>query len=517
MKVGNGSDNFNALPWLSAVAADVHAWAKKSEKEFKDWLVSAEGPALATTSQLAALDTRVGTAEGKIKTIEETTIPGLKSRLDAAEADIDNLQKAVGESAEGLGGEVANLKERMTAAEGTIAGHTTSIGENTSAIGVNSGNISKNTTAIENITKEGGTIDTKVKAEADRAKGVEAGLQTAIDTLNGADTVEGSVAKKVKDAVTEETNRATVAEAALGSRIDGVVTTAGNADTLSKANKALLDVLVPAEADRAKTVRAIAAEEINTLIGAADDEGGETIQKVADLVDYVEKNGGQIATLVSTVNDHGESITTLGSNLGTLSSRVDGHDTAIGTINTNAGTLADLSTKDKTSLVKAINETYAKIATDDATTLGEAQKYTREQIAALSGEDGVLTALSSRVTATETKLNGITSTVVAAIGEAETRAKEEAANKASAAQTAAISAAAADATTKANAAETNAKKHTDDALVPVNSAIANLQAFDKTAITGSLAAVEGGNNKLTMSLDGTALDIIFVCGGANIN
>jgi len=54
-------------------------------------------------------------------------------------------------------------------------------------------------------------------------------------------------------------------------------------------------------------------------------------------------------------------------------------------------------------------------------------------------------------------------------------------------------------------------------LVPVNSAIANLQAFDKTAITGELVEAEGGNNKLTMSLDGTALDIIFVCGGANLN
>ena len=45
----------------------------------------------------------------------------------------------------------------------------------------------------------------------------------------------------------------------------------------------------------------IAAAKINALIGAADDEGGETIQNVANLVDYVEKNAGEIAQLVTDV------------------------------------------------------------------------------------------------------------------------------------------------------------------------------------------------------------------------
>lgn len=35
-KVGPGE--FNSLPWASALAADVHAWAKKSEAEFKAWV-----------------------------------------------------------------------------------------------------------------------------------------------------------------------------------------------------------------------------------------------------------------------------------------------------------------------------------------------------------------------------------------------------------------------------------------------------------------------------------------------
>ena len=35
-KVGPG--NFNDLPWVSALAADVHGWAKKSEADFKTWV-----------------------------------------------------------------------------------------------------------------------------------------------------------------------------------------------------------------------------------------------------------------------------------------------------------------------------------------------------------------------------------------------------------------------------------------------------------------------------------------------
>lgn len=39
-KVGNGTAAFKDLPWASAKAADVHAWAKKSEAEFKTWVQS---------------------------------------------------------------------------------------------------------------------------------------------------------------------------------------------------------------------------------------------------------------------------------------------------------------------------------------------------------------------------------------------------------------------------------------------------------------------------------------------
>lgn len=65
--------------------------------------------------------------------------------------------------------------------------------------------IAANKTAIENEATRAkgveGTLNTAITDEADRAKGIESGLATRLDTLEGANTVEGSVAKTVKDAV----------------------------------------------------------------------------------------------------------------------------------------------------------------------------------------------------------------------------------------------------------------------------------------------------------------------------
>ena len=55
-KVGPG--NFNDLPWASALAADVHGWAKKTESEFIDWvktLVTVNDLSVYTKSEIDAL------------------------------------------------------------------------------------------------------------------------------------------------------------------------------------------------------------------------------------------------------------------------------------------------------------------------------------------------------------------------------------------------------------------------------------------------------------------------------
>ena len=493
-------------------AREVKAWMEGTKT-----ITGLTRPGLATAgevseiaSNLDALTTRVTTAEGDIDALEgrmeaaEGDIDALEGRMDTAEDDIEALKAAVGTAGEdSLGARVTSLEGRMTDAESDIAAHTTAIGNNA--------------TAIENITKaDTGAIAVAVKAEADRAQGIEAGLQSAIDTLNGANTVDGSVAKAVKDAVDAEAAIRESADAALGGRIDGVKVTVEAADTLSKANKALLDVLVPAEADRTKTVRAIAADEINTLIGAADDEGGETIQKVADLVNYVEKNAGEIAGLISTVNGHTESFSSVAGQITALQNKDTALDGDILAINNKIGT--GTLPESKTTLIDAINAVSAAVTAGDAATLESAKGYSDGKLAAaIETINSNAATLGNRVKANEDKLVGIggtdqPGTVIAAIESAIAVTE----GKITTLESGKVQANA-DAIAAINHTSTGilakAKDYTDGQIAEVESALAGEKTarenFDKTALTGVIT-----NNTLAISLDGAKLELEFHCGGA---
>lgn len=52
------------------------------------------------------------------------------------------------------------------------------------------------------------------------------------------------------------------------------------------------------------SIRAIAADEINTLIKAADDDGGKVIENIANLVKYVDENASDIAALINSTNNN---------------------------------------------------------------------------------------------------------------------------------------------------------------------------------------------------------------------
>ena len=90
IKVGDGTTSFGSLPWLSAQAADVHAWAKMSVDDFKAWMEGTKTidgltrPALATTLELNNLTSRVSALE----TFEE----GVSSLIDNA---VDTLGQSL--------------------------------------------------------------------------------------------------------------------------------------------------------------------------------------------------------------------------------------------------------------------------------------------------------------------------------------------------------------------------------------------------------------------------------------
>ena len=146
--------------------------------------VTVGGVILATKASVTEIDTaykaadqaiqdQIGTGFDSTNTIKKA-IDDLSTANTGLGDRIDDLEAAVGDSSSGLVKDVADLK--------------TTVGDSTSGL---------------------------VKDVNDN--------KAAIETLNGADTVEGSVAKTVKDAVAVETNRATAEEGKLKTAVEKAV------------------------------------------------------------------------------------------------------------------------------------------------------------------------------------------------------------------------------------------------------------------------------------------------------
>jgi hypothetical protein len=535
MKVGNGTSHFNDLPWLNAVAADVHAWAKKSEADFKSWLTSADGPKLATQEDLTKLGTRVTNIENELNTegtglkarvtaVENelnTETTGLKARMTAAEGDIDSLEGKVEalEAITGTGntGDGKTLISRIEALETDNGTNKTNIAENTT-------NIGKNTTAIGVLNGDVNTAGSVAKAVADavavekgRAEEAEGNLQDAIDVINGTAETEGSIKHAVAAEATARGTAITEAKNELQGNIDAVSDVADAADALSKENQGKLNTLIGT--DTGLSARAIAADEINTLIKGSDPEGGKTIEDIANLVKYVDENAGEIAELVSTVEGHTTSIGTLTESVNGLTAKDGELADDITEINTLIGALGEGEKLpyEKATLIESLKavDTAAQTAASTAKTeaVAAAKEYTDKEIKTATAAH---TELDNRVTKVEGKLAGVadgekvTDLIATAKGEAISAASTDATNKANAAQAAAEATAAADATTKANNALASAKTYTNEEIGKVNT---SLTEYKKTVVTGAKDA----NNNVTLSLGDTSLaDLVIVCGNATV-
>ena len=162
----------------SAVKASIKANADAITK--LNGADTVEGSVAKTVKDAVAAEQK--RAEGK-EQANATAIAGVKSKVDAF-FDAEN----VGDAA------IDTLKE----IQDYISTHGTAADEMVK-------NIAANKTAIsaEEIRAKGveSTLNTAITEEAARAKGIESGLTARLDTLEGADTVKGSVAKTVKDAV----------------------------------------------------------------------------------------------------------------------------------------------------------------------------------------------------------------------------------------------------------------------------------------------------------------------------
>ena len=208
IKVGDGTHTYNDLPWASAKAADVYAWAKTATKPtyaateitgLEDF-IAGEIQDTNTTYRLVQ-----GSATNKVKLQKHELTDGtdvwadvgteltitdaaLASRVTQAEADIDALEALVGETpvATQISTAVSAAKTELIGASGDETTANTIYGAKNYADSLNTA-MDTRVDALEAAVGTGGSVDSKI--------------QTAIQALDKADTaVEGQFVTQVSEA-----------------------------------------------------------------------------------------------------------------------------------------------------------------------------------------------------------------------------------------------------------------------------------------------------------------------------
>lgn len=203
-------------------------------------------------------------AEGELRT-------AINDEVQARIAAISDLTKKISDEAERAKGVEAELKGLVDAINnpdtGILAQAKAYVAERE---GVLNGKI--------------GEVETALEAEVARAQAAETGLQNAINTLNGGEAVEGSVSKKIKDAVDT-----------INGNIDGVK---GRVDALEGQVASIPDSIEAAKNE----AKRYAEEKITDLVGGAP-EAMDTLKELADAIEehqevyegYVQTVAGDIA------------------------------------------------------------------------------------------------------------------------------------------------------------------------------------------------------------------------------
>lgn len=148
-------------------------------------------------------------------------------------------------------------------------------------------------TARTEITAE---IDADVKVEADRAKGVEAGLQSAIDAINGND----GILKQAKDYVDGEIDKV---EAAIEDVIDGTTPVAKATDADKLGGFAAADYATKAYADQAETDAIAAAKKYTDDVKDAilGDGIKDTFDTLVEIQTWIEGDGVNVTELTEAI------------------------------------------------------------------------------------------------------------------------------------------------------------------------------------------------------------------------
>ena len=200
VKVGDGKNTFANLPYITARAGDVYAWAKQAHPVYISGVNEETGAPIYKnlSDEILAILGDVANLKTFQNGNAQVIANAIKAAKDYTDAEIKKLTHVV----DGSGNVVTNVTQAngiVTVTKGTLAVGDLEGGQD---VLTDIGNIKTDiagvkTTAAENLATAKGYTDAEVKKLAD---GQVATNKAHIETLMGADTVEGSVAKALKDA-----------------------------------------------------------------------------------------------------------------------------------------------------------------------------------------------------------------------------------------------------------------------------------------------------------------------------
>lgn len=205
-----------AIDAINNGTTGILAQAKAYTDELANGAVSANTAALAT---LNGDENTAGSVAAAVKA-EKDRAEGVESGFETRLDDIETLLGVGGETEGSISEKVTNLEAAVgnPSAEGVPAtGLYASVEANAAAI-------------AKEVTDRQTAIETAVKAEEDRAKGVEAGLQTAIDAINNETTGILATAKAYTD--TQVSAETTARETAITNLKNNEIK--ANADAIAK-------------------------------------------------------------------------------------------------------------------------------------------------------------------------------------------------------------------------------------------------------------------------------------------